>query len=45
MPDVRAHLDEAMLRQRIQDLQHWRKSGLRTAADVDKYNADLEKRV
>ena len=34
-----------MLRQRIQDLQHWRKIGLRTAADVDKYNTDLEKRV
>ena len=38
-------LDEALLRQRIQDLQHWRKIGLKTDADVDKYNADLEKRV
>lgn len=37
--------DEALLRQRIQDLQHWRKIGLKTAADVDKYNTDLEKRV
>ena len=36
---------EAMLRKRIQDLQHYRRMGLTTAADIDKYENDIFKRV
>lgn len=38
-------VDEAMLRKKIQDLQHYRRLGLSTAADIDKYESDLLKRV
>jgi len=38
-------LDEAVLRRAITDLQTHRRWGLRTPADVEKYNADLSKRV
>jgi transcriptional adapter 2-alpha len=38
-------LDEAILRKRIQELQHYRRLGLCTAADIDKYEHDLSKRV
>ena len=34
-----------MLRKRIQELQHYRRMGLRTPADIDKYEADVAKRV
>lgn len=37
--------DEAILRKRIQELQHYRRLGLCTAADIDKYEHDLAKRV
>ncbi|KAJ8515560.1 hypothetical protein ONZ45_g7047 [Pleurotus djamor] len=37
-------LYEAMLRKRIQELQHWRRLGLQTAADIDKYETDLANR-
>ena len=37
--------DEALLRQRIQELQQYRRLGLVTAADIDKYKLDLQKRV
>ena len=37
--------DEAMLRKRIQELQHYRRMGLTTAADIDKYEQDCQKRV
>ena len=37
--------DEAMLRKRIQELQTYRKLGLRSAGDIEKYDADLAKRV
>jgi transcriptional adapter 2-alpha len=37
--------DEAMLRKKIQELQHYRRAGLTTAADIDKYEADSIKRV
>ena len=37
--------DEHMLRKRIQELQHYRRMGLRTPADIDKYEADVAKRV
>ena len=39
------HVDEHMLRKRIQELQHYRRMGLRTPADIEKYEADLVKRV
>ncbi|PCH35998.1 SWIRM-domain-containing protein [Wolfiporia cocos MD-104 SS10] len=38
-------LYEAMLRKRIQELQHYRRMGLTTAADIDKYEADVIKRT
>ena len=38
-------LDEAVLRKTIIDLQTYRRWGLRTPADIEKYNADLNKRV
>ncbi|TFK54551.1 SWIRM-domain-containing protein [Heliocybe sulcata] len=38
-------LYEHALRKRIQDLQFYRKQGLRTAADIEQYEADLVKRA
>lgn len=38
-------LDEALLRKRIQELQQYRRLGLSTPADIEKYEADLAKRV
>lgn len=38
-------LYEALLRQRIQELQQYRRLGLVTAADIDKYKLDLQKRT
>ncbi|KAG2016288.1 transcription coactivator [Coprinopsis cinerea AmutBmut pab1-1] len=38
-------LYEAMLRKRIQELQHYRRLGLCNAADIDKYETDLIKRT
>ena len=38
-------VDEHMLRKRIQDLQHYRRMGLRTSADIEKYDADVIKRA
>jgi len=37
--------DEAMLRKRIQELQTYRRLGLRSAGDIEKYDADVAKRV
>jgi hypothetical protein len=37
--------DEAILRKRIQELQHYRRMGLTTAADIEKYEVDNNKRV
>jgi transcriptional adapter 2-alpha len=37
--------DESILRKRIQELQQYRRLGLRTATDVERYHADVEKRV
>lgn len=37
--------DEAMLRKRIQELQTYRRHGLRSAGDIEKYDTDLAKRV
>lgn len=34
-----------MLRKRIAELQHYRRMGLSTVADIDKYETDLVKRV
>ncbi len=42
---IQTHLDEAILRKRIQELQHYRRLGLCTSADIDKYEHDLAKRV
>lgn len=39
------NLDESMLRRKIQDLQHYRRLGLTTPADIEKYDTDLAKRV
>lgn len=39
------NLDEALLRKRIQELQQYRRLGLSTSADIDKYELDLAKRV
>ena len=36
---------EAILRKRIQELQHYRKMGLRTVADIERYDADVARRV
>lgn len=38
-------LYEALLRKRIQELQQYRRLGLCTAADIEKYDADLTKRT
>ncbi|EGO00398.1 hypothetical protein SERLA73DRAFT_122418 [Serpula lacrymans var. lacrymans S7.3] len=38
-------LYEAILRKRIQELQHYRRMGLTTAADIEKYEVDCIKRV
>lgn len=38
-------LDESFLRRRIQELQHYRRMGLRTVADVDKFEQDVIRRV
>lgn len=38
-------IDEAMLRKRIQELQHYRRMGLTTPADIDKFDADSIRRV
>ncbi|KAH9948626.1 hypothetical protein B0H21DRAFT_689706 [Amylocystis lapponica] len=38
-------LYEALLRKRIQELQHYRRMGLTTAADIEKYDADVIKRT
>ncbi|EIW83540.1 hypothetical protein CONPUDRAFT_53341 [Coniophora puteana RWD-64-598 SS2] len=37
-------LYEAMLRKRIQDLQHYRRMGLLTPGDIDKYEVDFQRR-
>lgn len=34
-----------MLRKRIQELQHYRRMGLLSVADIDKYETDVSKRV
>lgn len=34
-----------MLRRKIQELQHYRRLGLTTPADIEKYDSDLAKRV
>ena len=34
-----------MLRKRIQELQQYRRMGLTTAADIDKFESDIVKRV
>lgn len=36
--------DEAMLRKQIQELQSYRRLGLQTVADIDKYQVDLNNR-
>jgi hypothetical protein len=38
-------IDEAVLRKTIIDLQTYRRLGLSTTADIEKYNIDLNKRV
>jgi len=38
-------LYESLLRKRIAELQHYRRMGLTTVADIDKYEADLAKRT
>ncbi|TFK44272.1 hypothetical protein BDQ12DRAFT_694801 [Crucibulum laeve] len=38
-------LYEAILRKRIQELQHYRRLGLSTPADIEKYDQDLVKRT
>jgi hypothetical protein len=38
-------VDESMLRKKIQELQHYRRMGLTTAADIDKFENDVVKRV
>jgi hypothetical protein len=38
-------VDEAMLRKKIQELQHSRRMGLTTASDIDKYENDVVRRV
>ena len=37
--------DESVLRRRIQELQHYRRLGLTSSADVEKYESDLFHRV
>ena len=37
--------DEQILRKRIQELQHYRRMGLTSAADIDKFEVDVAKRV
>jgi transcriptional adapter 2-alpha len=37
--------DEALLRKRIQELQTYRRLGLSTSSDIEKYEADHAKRV
>jgi transcriptional adapter 2-alpha len=37
--------DEALLRKKIQELQLYRRCGLRTAGDIEKYESDVVKRV
>lgn len=34
-----------MLRKRVQELQHYRRMGLTNAADIEKYEQDVLKRV
>lgn len=41
----RCSADEALLRKRIQELQQYRRLGLSTPADIEKYETDLAKRV
>lgn len=38
-------LDEGLLRKRIQDLQQYRRLGLVTPADIERYDLDLARRV
>ncbi|EJD02636.1 uncharacterized protein FOMMEDRAFT_28357 [Fomitiporia mediterranea MF3/22] len=38
-------LYECVLRKKIQDLQHYRRMGLKTAADIERYEADVQKRA
>ena len=38
-------LDEAILRERIQELQYYRRMGLTTAGDIDKFEMDCILRV
>ncbi|KII92702.1 hypothetical protein PLICRDRAFT_27727 [Plicaturopsis crispa FD-325 SS-3] len=38
-------LYEAMLRKRIQELQHYRRMGLTSAADIEKYEVDAHRRI
>jgi transcriptional adapter 2-alpha len=40
-----AAIDEAMLRKRIQELQHYRRMGLATPADIEKFEVDSVRRV
>lgn len=40
-----APADESMLRRRIQELQHYRRLGLTSSADIEKYENDLYHRV
>ena len=40
-----APLDESMLRRRIQELQHYRRLGLTSSADIEKYENELYHRV
>ena len=39
------YIDEALLRKRIQELQQYRRLGLSTPADIEKYDLDVAKRV
>ena len=45
LPTFEHRIDEAMLRKRIQELQQYRRLGLSSAGDIDKYELDLARRV
>ncbi len=42
---IHIRLDESVLRMRIQELQLYRRMGLTTAADIERYESDVAKRV
>lgn len=42
---IHIRLDESVLRKRIQELQLYRRMGLTTAADIERYESDVAKRV